>query len=317
MATQPLRTSWSALSKYAQCPRRYFWGQVRGLRPVTKKDTLMLGSVVSDTFEQLAQGAKLKSLDRKPWRRQGYTTEAIQTGINLVRDYRWHYRKSSFEEIPGTTELKLEIPVEDLNIVLVVKIDALMKHAKTGKVWIVERKTSGRMPKEPLPTWFLQAGIYHIGLVAAAGEYEIEDIGGTMFDMISTSKRKRPKILKAGTVSQSKGDKVFGFEVVRAIKEVGGDLADYKDYLRFLRIDTRLYHRFRMKYTEAELGYVLDWIKVIVAAIRRDKTFHPAWTYNCTFCEDFPLCEAERSGVDVEDVIETQFTVREEGGDKK
>jgi|GEM_PF-3249205 len=317
MANAALRTSYSALSKYAQCPRKYYWGQVRRLRPVAKKDSLALGSVVSDTFEQLAGGTKLKDLDKKPWRRLGFTTEIIRTGIDLVRDYRWHYKKSPFEEIEGATELKLEIPIEDLNIVLVIKVDTLMRHTGTGLTWIVERKTSGRMPKEPLPTWFLQAGMYHIGLVAAAGEYEVGDLGGTIFDMISTSTRKPPKILKAGTVSQSKGDKVYGFEVVRAIKETGGDLAEYRDYLRFLRQDTRLYHRFKMKYTEAELGYVLDWIKVIVAAIRRDKTFYPAWNYNCNFCENFPLCEAERSGVDVDDVIATQFTVREKGGDRK
>ena len=133
------------------------------------------------------------------------------------------------------------------------RIDGLLRHKKTGSLWILEHKTS-KSPKtyfdslsvDPQTTgyiWMLRS-MCRKGLFGEELQNHPNPVAGYMYDVVSSAKQYEPTELKNGKLSTAKSRNTPSWLYSEAASG-RGDEADYQEHIQYLQehVDPKLYQR--------------------------------------------------------------------------
>jgi hypothetical protein len=175
-------------------------------------------------------------------------TKPFRTNVPVVEDS---------QEIRLASRVDLENGLEPRMIrwpwYQVGRIDGLLRHKKTGSLWILEHKTS-KSPKtyfeslsiDPQTTgyiWMLRS-MCKRGLFGEELKNHPNPVAGYMYDVVSTAKQYAPSELKNGSMSLAKTRNTPSWVYREAIKD-RDDQHLYQDHLQYLEetVDHKLYQR--------------------------------------------------------------------------
>jgi len=144
---------------------------------------------------------------------------------------------------------------------------------------------------------------------------------GFIYDYGRTKPPAIPQVLKRGTLSMRKRMDTDYYTYVAAIKELHGAMwRDYaKAYYRSKLLELKdrevlWYRRERIPVEDHKIKQALLEFVVSVRDIQRRSKYAPrSYFYNCRWgCEYHGLCVSEFAGLDIEPLIEADYTTSEE-----
>lgn len=184
-----IRLSYSRVSSFLSCRKRYWWAYHEGLIPKKKPTPLQVGDIVHELFH-LYYERKLPDISKlEEWVQDLYPFNELQTSLDVARQaaslfvgYLKHYEDDPLELV--SSEVHLEFPLYD-DLILYGRVDGLVK-SKDGKLWRLERKTSSSMDSHFLQGLrnSLQAGIYDFLLEKTLSPSTY----GTVYDILVKTK---------------------------------------------------------------------------------------------------------------------------------
>jgi putative RecB family exonuclease len=175
-----MRTSYSALNTYQQCPLKFKFQEIDRIR-VTKGIEAVFGNIVHDClkfmfersplyptqdevinrFQNLWQVKEVANLN--PTEEKAYFEDGIATLKNFYRlNQPWNFNVLDLES-------RFEVLIPDLqtgeNHILAGIIDRIDKISDDGIYEIIDYKTSRRLPSQEIMDRDLQMSIYHLGIL--------------------------------------------------------------------------------------------------------------------------------------------------------
>ena len=179
-----------------------------------------------------------------------YTKKVFQSTVPVI----WDERLGVYRIATHTDNKKL-IVKRRLKWYQICKLDAIAE--ADGKLWVVEHKTTS-MPKNFTEKLYLDTQlpgyVRALRAVSDAGLLGPEklEVGGYIYDVISSQSQNEPKILKSGKLSLAKNQRIPSWLFKKKVKEYGFEMSDPKILEFYLdlvdRVDPYLYMR--------EWGYV-------------------------------------------------------------
>ena len=215
----PLELSYSSVSTYQTCPRKFFHRYISGLEPVTKATALIIGTITHEARDLHFRGASQANVTEHISNR--YNEEILKVEVadqeelvlarysTLGMWLNYPYKDlKEFEEVH--TEEEFKVPLSNsTNVVVTGRIDGRVK--KAGKWWIHELKTTNLSQQqfESRASTSAQVTGYVYGLKKKGC-----DVVGIIYDCI------RKPLLRKG---QYEDMHVFGRRIMK----------DYKDRPKF------------------------------------------------------------------------------------
>lgn len=219
----------SSLLSFARCPRKYFYSSGCRLQSLDgPHPALMFGSAMHNALPELLQGEEATKMDRAIAKFRAIFTEEIDTLSNdskrnisrakamLYDFYCSHSASGSLYQLvpPPAARLKIEDEVSDwevpfaldigLSVPLVGRIDALVRHRDTKRLWGLEWKTSSE-----LSTRFIQSfqnSPQVIAYTLALRIFTSEPVEGIMVEGIRVSPKNCETMLMPISVPDFKVD---------------------------------------------------------------------------------------------------------------
>ena len=169
-----------------------------------------------------------------------------------------YYPTGVWLEVPCSTdgekvELVHSSEVEDAVVnaqyVKVGKVDAVLRMKGTNELYILDHKTSGRAGYTGAKFKFdLQCENYGAMLQwmidnGKAEQFSGHSVVGAFWDVASNKVKTECKVLKNGSLSQSKTGAPPSWVFAKAVKEMGLKSADYKSFIHYLKynVDTNIF----------------------------------------------------------------------------
>ncbi|MCU7521975.1 MAG: PD-(D/E)XK nuclease family protein, partial [Ignavibacteria bacterium] len=209
-----LEISISKAKKWQSCQKAFAYRYNDKLRPKKKATALRRGTWVHSCLEQRALGNDwvkvIKDLKAQEYDKL-FLEEKVELGdlptevFRMMRAYHQTYLKVDAEYETVRAEQDFMIRVPGTKIVLVGKIDAIIRHRVSRKVWIVEHKTVGKdIPSEDYRMSDGQTAVYSWVLeqIAPILGFKPGDVAGVLMDYIKTKPPTIPDMLKNGTMSR-------------------------------------------------------------------------------------------------------------------
>jgi len=135
--------------------------------------------------------------------------------------------------------------------VFVGRVDAILRHRTTGALWLLDHKTSSSPetfasglsgdPQALGYVWLVEQAV-RAGALADVGVAPDARVAGFVYNIVSSSRQRRPEVLKKGGLSRAKAV-TPSWLYEEAIRENLLAVDDYADHLDLLRetVDRRLY----------------------------------------------------------------------------
>jgi hypothetical protein len=216
-----------------------------------------------------------------------------------LKDYQEAYRNSGYS-FPD-------------NIHFIGKIDAITTVNNVS--WIVEHKTTNRIPSEDVRFFDLQTVLYMYAIQNSelGADYKPN---GIMWDYIRTKAPVEPEMLSRGGLSKRKNIDTDYDTYLRTIDKYHLDPAEYADMLNMLREKPNtFYKRVYMPLAGNTLtnnlleDFRLSALDIIING-SNDKVKNLSML-NCNNCDYKLLCQAELTGGDIEFVKSQSYRVKE------
>jgi hypothetical protein len=196
------------------------------------------------------------------------------------------------------------------------RIDLMVRDEEYGGLWFRDAKWVKSIPDDDERMMSPQNCMY-----IWAGRKLGYDLRGFIYDYGRTKAPTIPRQLKNGTLSVAKRMDTDYYTYLWAIKQLHGDMwkdyakAVYREKLLALRDrDVLWYRRERIPVEDEKIRQALLEFLVSVRDIQRRSKFAPrSYFYNCRWgCEYHSLCVAEFAGLDIDGLIDADFTTEQE-----
>jgi hypothetical protein len=193
-ASTYLEISNNSTSILRSCPKKYYWTYVEGLKPLRKSQSLLLGSVLQDSFNLFYNGStkvevhqyinkimEEEILKVSPTEEEDFwVTKYTLTGMWLG----YPFRRDSFTNIKPEMELTVDLMP---GVKIVLRIDGLVTD-DMNRLWIRELKTTSQSFQQfETKSRTSSQGTLYIWAVRKAGY----DVHGIIYDYI-----KKPLLRK-------------------------------------------------------------------------------------------------------------------------
>lgn len=316
-----LTVSQSKVKSYRKCRRQHHNKYVLGLRKRIKSRPLMFGSIIHRMLEADANGDdpfemldKISDTQEKLFRVEREMYGAIVDDIRVIMtDYfkYWEGSKKSVQFLrknKKSAEHLFEIDLGD-GLKFKGKADAVVK--SQGMRWLMEDKTFKRMPDEETRWKSVQSSTYIKALEILGWWTGIE---GTLWNYIGNKEPAVPAILQSGKISEAKLNSLPS-RVEAFIKSQGAKPKDYPKLMAnakenqsswFLRIYTPLNQQVVDNTWEDFIATAKEM--QIYGETSRARTVDQ----HCNWCDYKALCAAEIAGLDVDFLIEREYTYEPE-----
>lgn len=342
---QLLRFSYSAVSEWLQCRKRWAFKYRRGLVPIITDSRPVIGSAVhyaigmaillrrpgqdDRTFGELIEGALDVWFDEQMEKYEILPAEAYDL---LHHELSAHTEKASFiarralaainvddwetvRDQNGSPMVEWEFEREVPGIgVLTGAVDWVSRHRPTDTVWLWDHKIRARLGNALAEDFNIQMALYQHILQQDANTH----LAGSITYQVSSKIPGTPKLNKGG-VSMSRSAIDTDWETYRqALLDAGLDPADYDDMRE--KLEAKQFYRplryFRSpQHTQAVWGTIF-----LPAAIEmRQALYEPSEddcvrsmsSFNCRGCPYVPLCLGELRGDDTSYTERTQYVRRD------
>ena len=311
--------SYSRQSTYLRCPYSHYLSYVLNLTPKKPSRPLTFGSDFHKLLE-FRGDKKQCSIIIKAIREKYYEIPAAwqaDLGENYVEDLKtifMDYMKIYKDApLPTVTEKRFELPLGNIDgeeILFIGVIDGL--YEDEDGVRIEEHKTFNNRPNLATLVMNTQKCLYAKAVQSIYGSLPREVI----WDYIKSTPAEEPIWLeKSQKFSTAKSDKITPYSYIRAAKRRGLEKAEILQNAKAYEGNIYNYFfRVPMSFTEQMVERVWDGFKYTAQEIIRngEKNKTMNLTRDCSWCDFFPICQAELTGGDVNYTIEKDFKQKEE-----
>lgn len=316
-----LTVSQSKVKSYRKCRRQHHNKYVLGLRRKVKPRSLMFGSIVhrmleadanaDDPFEMLE---KIAENQGKLFRSEREMYGAIVDDIRVIMTDYFKYWEGSKKSVvflrraKKSAEHLFEIDLGD-GLKFKGKADAVVKSQKMR--WLMEDKTFKRMPDEETRWKSVQSSVYIKALDILGWWSGIE---GTLWNYIGNKEPAIPAILQSGKISEAKLNSLPS-RVEAFIKSQGGKVKEYPKLMANVRENQSSW--FLRIYTPLNQTVVDNTWDDFIATAKEMQQFGETSRartidQHCNWCDFKQLCAAEIAGLDVDFLIEREYTYEPE-----
>ena len=238
--------------------------------------------------------------------------------LRFWKDEAEQYRVAALHNGKPAIEWVIEYPLPKVGREFPFKgrIDLMVEDVEYGGLWLRDAKWVKSIPDDEERMMSPQNCMY-----IWAGRKRRYDLRGFIYDYGRTKPPAIPQILKRGVLSTRKRMDTDYYTYLWAIKELHGDmwkdyaLSIYREKLRELRDRQVLwFRRERIPVEDHKIRQALLEFVVSVRDIQRRSKYAPrSYFYNCRWgCEYHSPCVAEFAGLDIEPILEADYTTSEE-----
>jgi hypothetical protein len=190
-------------------------------------------------------------------------------------------------------------------------VDGVCKDSR-GKWWLVEHKGYAQLANLK----YLQMDDQVTSYIWAMGVATGLTFEGVIYNQLRKKVPAAPRLLKSGTLSQSK-DQDTTYEVYyRTIKEAGLVVNDYADILSYLHGRGNTFFRRERLYRNSSSveGVRLRIMSETAEMQRHDLALYPTINRDCAWCQFYNPCLATEDGTDAEYLLTALYTQRPRTG---
>jgi len=185
--------------------------------------------------------------------------------------------------------------------------DGLIKDDE-GRLWLLEHKTSSRIPPLDAVSRAWQGMAY---VWAARADPEIRAIGhvvGIMYNFLYKYVPVAPKLVYGGTqLSRRANHRITPEMYLEYARIEGFDPEDYLDFVVKLKQDV-FFRRYHLRPSQAKLELFEKNLKAAVHDMLNDPAIYPQDSlYQCRGCPFQPLCSLQCDGLDLAGAIQDQY----------
>ena len=199
-------------------------------------------------------------------------------------------------------------------IILEGVIDMIVEHPKMG-IGIEDHKTHKNLPTGDIAYSNIQSALYAFAMMELP---ELPDPKFMVWNYIRWKEPSKPRLLKSGQMSKSVGDTTWKV-YKNALEEAGLDPNDYKDMEESLRgKESEFYVRQYLPLNKSIIQNIKEDAISTAKQIRdhgedySDRNI----TKDCSWCEFYPLCQAELKGLDSEMVKRCEYKEKDDEEEK-
>lgn len=304
------------LKTYRKCHKAYNYKYEQNLQKKKKDASLLRGSCVHEMIEAKANG-------KDPWetfesyveKNKPLFTEQDPEYENLVdmittimEGYFSYYKNDPLKPIvlngkaaehPFSVEL-------DKDVVLTGVIDMIVEDPKLG-IGIEDHKTHKVIPTGDIAYSNIQSALYAWAMT------QLDEFPNPQFmvwNYIRWKEPTKPKLLKSGKMSTSLGDTTWRV-YRRALIEANLDLKDYEEVRQQLEgRESEFFVRQYLPINKTIMNNIKEDALSTAHQIMSSKLKDRNITRDCSYCEFYPLCQAELKGLDSEMVKQCEYTER-------
>lgn len=314
-----VKVSHSKLETWDRCRYCYNLRYVKRLEPVNKAGALSRGTIIHACLEAYNSGRswtkEFKKQSQEYYKKTSKELVAVQGDMaklaqTLMEGYVEFYKEDNLEYLEN--EYNFEISLTD-TIALEGYIDSITRDI-TGIIDTFETKTYSKFPQRNMLIFNQQSAIY---TKALQEKYPKETIGGTIWNIIKAKYPSEPKINKDGKPSIAKID-TTPYHLKKWFEESGIDSKEYTK-LFDMALYENYYWRVKTRIQPKMVDQILRDCKLKALDIKKygNTRKERRLTKDCSWCEFKPICHAELSGLEVEDIIKRDYKEREEVNGKK
>ncbi len=301
----------SGLKTFRRCHRCWYYKYVEQLERIKKGPALLRGTICHAMIEAKANG-------KDPWvpyeefikenKKIFIEEEEVYGNIeemicNIMEGYFRHYKNDVLTPMKigdKFAEHKFSIQIEeDIYLEGIIDMVALDDH---NRVWLVDHKTHKTIPSGDNAYYNMQSALYAYAMRELP---EFPNPDGVCWNYIKWKDQTKPELLKNGTMSKKKIDTTWDV-YLKALLENNLDPADYQDVKEALQSrESEFYIRQYLPLNDVIIQSVyrdaVTTAKQIETFLDRPKEqFDRNLTRDCSWCEFYPLCQAELRGLDSE-----------------
>ncbi len=233
-----MRTSYSALTTYQQCPLKFKFQEIDRIR-VPKGLETVFGATVHSCLKFMFEHTPLyPTLDevidkfRTLWQNKEITEineeedkAYYEDGISILKNFYRANQPWNFNALELESRFEVLIPGNEENHVLTGIIDRIDKISNTDIFEIIDYKTSRRMPSQENLDKNLQMSIYHLGISRKWPHIKPENIKLSLYFL-----KHGEKITTIRTGNDLEKTKEFVVGLINEIKKRIGDNYDFPPY---------------------------------------------------------------------------------------
>ncbi len=316
----------SSLKTWRHCHRCYYYKFIQGLERRNKPNALVRGTIVHAMIEAKAKG-------EDPWEifdnyieenQKIFQEEQEYFGMeemisDIMEGYFSYYKNDDLKPYPicrkgeeiKYAEHRFTVPlVLEMGIYFGGTIDMIVQDEK-GRIWLMDHKTHKTLPKGDIAYLNIQSNLY---AWAMEQDPDLPKPVGMIWNYIRWKQPSKPNILKDGSISKSSKIDTTWDIYKKAIREAGLNIKDYEDMKEVLKgkeedFYVRHYLPFNKHVQDNILEDTISTAKEIyaVAESRKDRNI----TRDCSWCEFYPLCQAELKGLDISTMLKFEYRIKE------
>lgn len=319
MASTKFVVSQSKIKKWRHCRKAWSYRYIDEIEPKKKKKPLLYGSIVHEMIEAKLNGkdafAPLEKAAKEYGKMMKEELEHYGDIIGEIRsvmtNYFEYWKKDPLKYIKSKksgnySEHKFQVQLHD-NIYMQGTLDAVAKD-KVGRVWLMDHKTTKKIPEDGWRYYDIQSAIY-VKFAKALGFPEID---GVVWNYIRKKPPTVPDLLKSGELSKRSNIDTTWPVYLQAIKDNKLDPDDYKDMQEQLKgKEANFFFRTYMPINKDVVENIVN--EAIMTAHEMDElqdepTSHTRnLGYHCTYCPYFTLCQAELRNLDAKTVRKMDY----------
>ena len=331
--------SFSDIATYRRCPKKFFYRAINDLQKVKKSTNLYLGNLIHemlkiyflalqggadydeawyrviDEAERLGDWETFPDLFEDESREQG---ELAQQALDIVRRYIEQADFSEWEILHVEEQFYITL---DTGIIISFTPDLVVRDP-SGAVWVVDHKSTSRMPTEGIPFGDLQAMLYLAGVSSLYPECK-----GFIYN------RLRKKVPTTPRLNKTK-DKASDIYYVNNLKHIDTTYDILLDFITVhapelltnqahalrlaeLREDTgRFFWTETVYKNETAIATIIEEVANTVEQAGADTVFSRnlyednGWN-SCSACPFARLCQADLLGWDTTQILAEDYEPRD------
>lgn len=319
----------SALKTWRRCHKAYDYKYIQRLQKRHTPNALIRGTIVHAMIEAKAKG-------EDPWEvfdkfieenNKVFKEEEEYFGIeemisDIMEGYFAYYRNDDLKPVTIKKDSEVRyaehsflVPlIEEENIYFGGIIDMIVSDSK-DRVWLMDHKTHKTLPKGDLSYLNIQSNLYAWAMNQLK---ELPNPVGMVWNYIRWKQPSKPQLLKNGSLSKSSKIDTTWDIYKKAIREAGLDIKDYEDMKEALEgKEEDFYVRHYLPFNKHVQNAIVEDAKSTALEIKykagklKDRNI----TRDCSWCEFYPLCQAELKGLDTSTIL--KFDFKEKDSDKE
>lgn len=279
-----------------------------------------VGGMVHGCLDKLTKGKNWKlviSKQQKVYNKlfeeeQALYAEVLPLCKGMMDGYEKFYKEDSMELEYIETEIRLQFPITD-DIMFDGYVDNLVKDMR-NRIFIMEHKTCKTIPEESVRSSDIQTVLYNWALPQAT---KYKKVSGVIWDYLRKKVPSVPEELKKGGLSKNSRIDTTHEIYLKAIKDNGLKVSDYKDMLVMLKEkNTKFFRRITLPFQSNMIDTVVEDFKRSAIEIKYigEKDKQRNLRYDCNnMCDYYSYCMADLSGLDTEHVLNREYKEKEDG----